>query len=317
MHRPLRAPTRPEPEGLVIHGAARYDLLVWLYTLGGERKLRQKMLALARLKAGENVLDVGCGTGMLAILAKRKVGASGTVYGVDASPEMIARARMKANRAGVELILEEGAAQALPLKDGEVDVVLSTLMLHHVARKSRPQMAREAARVLKPGGRLLLVDFAKPQSKKRSFWDSLHRHGFSKLDEFAAELEAQGFSVIETGPVGEKNLQYVLASFGSASGAQSSVPETINVDAHDEQPTRSHRGAVLAMVGAGVAALVALHAGAGASAVELLSGPDANPLAYALMIAFALAVVVKIVFLAHRFGPTLVGGRNTPKNRLH
>lgn len=314
MHRPFRAPTRPEPAGLVIHGAARYDLLVWLYTLGGERKLREKMLALARLEPGESVLDVGCGTGLLAILAKRQVGESGAVYGVDASPEMIASVREKSKRAGVELILEEGAAQALPLGDAQVDVALSTLMLHHVARRARPEMVREVARVLKPGGRFLLVDFAKPTGK-RSFWDSLHRHGFSKLDEFAAELEAGGFSIIASGPVGEKNLHYILASLGPASATQSSVPAAIDVESRDVQPTRSHRGAVLLAIGGGVAALVALHAGAGASAYQWLSRLGANPAAYALMIVFALAAVTKIAFLAHRFRR---GGRaqHSPNRRF-
>lgn len=69
--------------GLTLHSAGRYDLLVWFYTLGGERSFREKMLRLANLQPGETVLDVGCGTGTLALLAGRQVGPTGKVWGID------------------------------------------------------------------------------------------------------------------------------------------------------------------------------------------------------------------------------------------
>jgi SAM-dependent methyltransferase len=77
-----------------------------------ERVFREKVLRLARLQPGEAVLDVGCGTGTLAIAAKRQVGPTGTVYGIDASPEMLARAEKKARKAGVEVVLKNAMAQA-------------------------------------------------------------------------------------------------------------------------------------------------------------------------------------------------------------
>jgi SAM-dependent methyltransferase len=86
---------------------------------------------------------VGCGTGTLAIAAKRQVGTMGTVYGVDASPEMIARAGKKASKAGVEIVLKNGLAEALPFPDGHFDAVLSTVMLHHLPGKLRSQCAGE------------------------------------------------------------------------------------------------------------------------------------------------------------------------------
>src|SRR5213076_1300498 len=101
----------PGTAGAVLHSAALYDLSVWLVTFGRERVFREKILRLARLQPGEAVLDVGCGTGTLAIAAKRHVGPTGTVYGIDASPEMLARAEKKARKAGVEVVLRNAIAQ--------------------------------------------------------------------------------------------------------------------------------------------------------------------------------------------------------------
>src|SRR3974390_3469575 len=102
------------PVGAVIHSAAAYDFFVWFMTLGREHELRQSMLRFARLRSGESVLDVGCGTGNIPIAAKQQVGPKGVVYGIDPSPEMLARAERKAHKGGAEIVFRNAAAQELP-----------------------------------------------------------------------------------------------------------------------------------------------------------------------------------------------------------
>src|SRR5215469_14664152 len=100
--------------GLVLHSAARYDLLAWLLTHGRERELREAIIRLAELQTGNDVLDIGCGTGTLAIAATRHVGTMGAVTGIDASPPMIARASRKAKKASAPATFQVAVAANLP-----------------------------------------------------------------------------------------------------------------------------------------------------------------------------------------------------------
>ncbi len=198
--------------GLVLHRAVLYDLTLWLLSLGREKALREKVLRLARLSPGEHVLDVGCGTGTLAIAAKRQVGTTGTVHGVDASPEMLARAGKKATKAGVDIVLKNALVEALPFPDAHFDVVLSTVMLHHLPGKLRCRCAAEIRRVLKPGGRVLAVDFGTSPSQKRGIVAHFHRHGHISLAEIVAIFSEAGMSIVESGAVEISDLQFVLAT---------------------------------------------------------------------------------------------------------
>ena len=197
-----------------VHWAARYDLLIKLVTLGRERSMRERMLDLARVApaGGESVLDVGCGTGTLAIAAKRRVGDHGAVDGIDASPEMIERARKKAKRAHSGAAFHVGLAESLPFETSRFDVVLSTVMLHHLPRAVRARAIQEMRRVVKPGGRILIVDFGKRTTGHRGLMAHFHRHGRVSMADLTALIDSASLGVVDSGAVGIGTLIYVLAT---------------------------------------------------------------------------------------------------------
>jgi len=199
----------PRTHGLVLNWAARYDLLAWLLTHGREQELRERILSFAGLTNGEAVLDIGCGTGTLAIAATRHVGPSGSVTGIDASPAMVARATRKATKARAGTLFQVAVAENLPFPDGRFDVVLSTLMLHHLPRSTRQQCAKEIKRVLKTTGRVLAVDFGR--AKQRALLAHFHRHGHVEVKDIVALFDQAGLTAVRTGSVGMNNLNFVLA----------------------------------------------------------------------------------------------------------
>ena len=127
-----------------------------------ESAFKARVLQRAALAPGEDVLDLGCGTGTLAIAALRDQPAA-RLTGLDADPEVLERASAKADAAGVEIALDRGFSTDLPYEDARFDAVLSTLFFHHLTDERKRQTATEIVRVLKPGGRLVVADLGRPQ----------------------------------------------------------------------------------------------------------------------------------------------------------
>jgi ubiquinone/menaquinone biosynthesis C-methylase UbiE len=196
----------------VIHWARGYDVLVWALMLGRERTFREKTLDLARLAEGESVLDVGCGTGTLAIAAKYRVGSLGQVTGIDASPEMIGRAKQKAGKTGAEVHFQTAAAQSLPFQDATFDVVLSTVMVHHLPDDARAMCISEIRRVLKPGGRFLAIDFSGSAERRKSLAGRLHAHAHFDLTQVIPVVKRAGLVQVESGPLGFRDMQFIRAA---------------------------------------------------------------------------------------------------------
>jgi ubiquinone/menaquinone biosynthesis C-methylase UbiE len=190
-----------------------YDFLKWLLDFGRERAFREDMLRLAALSPGESVLDVGCGTGTLALAAGRYIGPSGSIYGVDASPGMIARARAEARKRGMNVSFENAAAEALPFPEARFDVVLLTLMLHHLPRNVRGRAVDEIRRVLKPAGRVVIVEFAESGMRSGIVGHLFrHRHGHVRIEETLDVLNEAGLKITQSGPFRKPSLYFVLAT---------------------------------------------------------------------------------------------------------
>ncbi len=189
-----------ETKGLVMKGGWHYDLGVWFIDTfvfrDQVRELRQRTATLAHIQLGEQVLDVGCGTGTLAIEAARLVGNAGRVAGVDPGKEQIARARAKAAPRHLPIDFQIGVIEQLPFPDQTFDVVLSTLLMHHLPVPLKRQGLAEIARVLKPGGRLVIADFKRKQERQGQ---AVRFHaGGSSMQDLVAIVSDAGFESVET-----------------------------------------------------------------------------------------------------------------------
>ena len=137
-----------------------YDRYCPLIGLG--RAFRQKTLGFTEVKPGESVLDVGCGTGVLTRLAALAVGQTGYAVGIDPAAKMIGVAKKNALKEVSRAEFRLAVIENLPFEDNRFDCVLSSAMLHHLPPDLKVKGLSEVHRVLKPGGRLVLVDVDKP-----------------------------------------------------------------------------------------------------------------------------------------------------------
>ena len=132
-----------------------YDFFTKL--LGVEVSHRH-LLEQAAIQPGDRVLEIGCGTGNLTILAQ-KLYPFADILGIDPDPKALARARKKARKAKLSMEFRQAFTEELPFPDASFDRVLSAFMLHHIQPPAKLPALREVFRVIKPGGSLELVDF--------------------------------------------------------------------------------------------------------------------------------------------------------------
>ena len=158
-------------------------------------------VAVAALSEGEVVLDLGSGGGIDVLLSARRVGPQGKAYGLDMTDEMLELARENARKAGVTNVeFLKGEMEAVPLPDGEVDVIISNCVVN--LSPDKDAVLREAFRVLKPGGRLAIADIVThdvlPEAIQESMkaWTGCIAGALTEAD-YRSKLAAAGFEKIE------------------------------------------------------------------------------------------------------------------------
>lgn len=158
-------------------------------------------IALASLREGETVLDLGAGGGFDCFLAANKVGTSGKVIGVDMTPEMIKKARQNARKGGYKNVeFRLGEVEKLPVEDHSVDAVISNCVINLVPDKK--QAFREAFRVLKPGGRIMISDIVLLKELPERIRESLELYvgclsGAALKEEYLGAVKEAGFQDVK------------------------------------------------------------------------------------------------------------------------
>jgi ubiquinone/menaquinone biosynthesis C-methylase UbiE len=192
-------------DGVTLDRVRMNEIVTHVFFLGRRRRVYTRIAEVSGAHRGQQVLDIGCGGGYLSRLLAAAVGTDGKVTGVDPSAAAIEYARRKAPR---NCEFTTGLAQRLELPDESVDLVTSTLAIHHIPEDLRQQALGEMYRVLRPGGRLLVADFGSSGGRL-----NLHGRGQSMRHGAAIPLDdlvtQAGFRIEENGEL--PKLRYVRA----------------------------------------------------------------------------------------------------------
>lgn len=171
-----------------------YDPITRLFGINRARKL---LLESANLGNASRILDIGCGTGVLALAIKRQY-PNLEVAGIDPDPKALARADRKAKHSQLGVEFTRAFAEELPYPDASFDRVASSFMFHHVPDGAKAGMLREAYRVLRVGGSFHMLDVSRSDHTARSWFEKLHgskAHLTQNADsQIVAMLHAAGFS---------------------------------------------------------------------------------------------------------------------------
>jgi ubiquinone/menaquinone biosynthesis C-methylase UbiE len=156
---------KPDPRtpGILIGQGRGHETCTAVFFAGRRRRVFTGLAAASGAGPPDRVLDVGCGTGYLTRVMAEAVAPGGTAHGVDPSDEAIAHARRLTRLANCTF--SDGIAEALDAPDGAYDVVVTSLMIHHLPETLRPRAIGEMFRVLRPGGSILIAEFRPPASR--------------------------------------------------------------------------------------------------------------------------------------------------------
>jgi ubiquinone/menaquinone biosynthesis C-methylase UbiE len=177
-----------------------YDAYMRKVTMGREHVLREQTVALAGVRSGDCVLEVGCGTGSLTLAAKRQARPSGKVYGIDVIPGMIEVSRQKAAQANEDITFQLGSISDIPFPENQFDVAMCSFMIFHMSDATRRTGLAEIHRVLKPNGTLLVADLELPTNQlPRAIATRLLRMESPEMRDLVPLFEASGFSDVDFG----------------------------------------------------------------------------------------------------------------------